>query len=146
LVVIARSSRREPLNQHREVLAQERLSAGKAHLARAGVEEHVHEAVNLFESQDVLTREPGVVLLRHAVLTAKIAPIGDREPQIGERPVEGVAKDHLPGLWHSLGPWRFALRGALADARRRPGRLRQGGRFAPLTGRAGALCSNELLA
>ena len=43
----------------------------------------IDQPLDFLELQDVFARQPEVVLLGHAVLAAKIAAIGDREPQVG---------------------------------------------------------------
>ena len=45
-------------------------------------------ALDLLEVQEVLARQPDVVVLRHAVLAAQVAAVGDREPQVAQRPAE----------------------------------------------------------
>src|SRR5687768_9486907 len=70
--------RREPLDQHRQVLAQQWFSARQPQAPHADVEEHVNYSVDLFEMEDVVFGQPHVVLLRHAVLTPEITAIRDR--------------------------------------------------------------------
>ena len=42
-----------------------------------------------------------VVRLRHAVLAAQIAAIGDRDAQAAQRTIEAVESGHRsPSLWH----------------------------------------------
>ena len=141
LVVIARSSmprfRREPLDQHREVLAQQWFAAGEPHLARTPIEKHVDQPLDFLEVEDVLARQPRVVLLRHAVLAAQVATVGYRQAQVGEGPVKGITNDHVSGLWHPTGPRASRSGRRLGDARRRPARRAQGGRSPVACGRAG---------
>ena len=44
------------------------------------------------KSQNVLARQPGVLLLRHAVRAAEIAAVGDRQAQIAQRPTEACRR------------------------------------------------------
>src|SRR6185295_1208378 len=76
-----------------EVTAQQRLAAGEAHLVYPQVGEHVHEPIHLLEGQHVVPGKPDVLFLRHAVLAAEVAAVGDREPQIAQRAIERVP-DH----------------------------------------------------
>ena len=77
-----------------EVAAQQRLAAGEPDLVDAERHEHIHERGDLLEMQHVLARQPDVLVLRHAVLAADVAPVGDRQPQIAERTIEGVLQEH----------------------------------------------------
>ena len=83
-------TRRQPRHQVGHVAAEQRLAAGEPHLVHAQIEEHVHEPLDLLEVQDVLARQPHVVLLRHAVAAPEVAPVGDRQPEVAERALELV--------------------------------------------------------
>ena len=72
-------------DERRQVAAQERLAAGQAQPVHAERDEDVDERADLLEVQDVLARQPGVVLLRHAVRAAQVAAVGDRQPQVAQR-------------------------------------------------------------
>jgi hypothetical protein len=50
----------------------------------------IDEPIDLLEVEDVFARQPEVVRLRHAVLASEVAAIGDRQPQVGERPLMSV--------------------------------------------------------
>src|SRR5437879_8235016 len=80
----------EHAHQSRQVLAQQGLAAGQAHLVHAELREDAGQRVDLLEREDGLARQPGVLLLRHAVLAAQVAPVRDRNAQAAERPAEGV--------------------------------------------------------
>ena len=43
---------------------------------------------DLLEREDVLARQPDVLLLRHAVLAAQVAPVGHRDAEVPERAAE----------------------------------------------------------
>src|SRR5262245_21767801 len=79
-----------------QVTAKQRLAARQPDLVNAKRGKHVNEGFDLLEMQDVLARQPDVLRLGHAIATAKIAAIGDRETQVAEGPVEAVLKhsDH----------------------------------------------------
>src|SRR5439155_18140492 len=85
-------------DEHLEIAAQGRLAAGEPHLADAQAGEDPHEALDLLEAQDLVARQELVPLaedlLRHAVDAAEVAPVGDRDPQVVERPAEGVERVH----------------------------------------------------
>ncbi len=87
----------EARDERREVAAQQRLAAGEPDLVHAEADEHVHELFDLLELQDVLARQPHVVLLGHAVAAAQVAPVGDRQPQVAQRTIELVLVKMTPG-------------------------------------------------
>ena len=96
LVVSARSRdrrlRRERCDQRRQVAAQQRLAAGDADPVDADVDEGVGERRDLLEREQRLARQPDVVRLRHAVLAAQVAAVGDRDAQAAQRPAEAIAR------------------------------------------------------
>ena len=73
-----------------DVAAQQRLAAGQPDLVDAERQEDVDERAGFLEVQHVLARQPDVVVLRHAVFAAQVAAVGDRQPQVAQRPAEGV--------------------------------------------------------
>jgi hypothetical protein len=83
--------RREARDEALEVAAQERLTARQAHLRDSEVLCGAHDPLELLERQEFALREPGVLLLGHAVPTPQVAAVRDREPQAAERaPVQIV--------------------------------------------------------
>ena len=70
---------REQAHEVRKVAAHERLTAGQPELVHAEVGEDIDEDAHLLEIEDVLARQPRVVALRHAVLAAQVAAVGDRQ-------------------------------------------------------------------
>jgi hypothetical protein len=80
-------------HQRGHVAAEQRLAARQADLVHAEREEDVDERARLFEMEDVLPRQPDVVVLRHAVLAAQVAAVGNRQPQIAQRARESIG-DH----------------------------------------------------
>ena len=88
---------REPVDELRQVAAQQRLATGQPDLVHAEGREDVDERLDLLEVQDVLARQPHVVRLRHAVAAAQVAPVGDREPEVPQRSLVPV-EDHSGSL------------------------------------------------
>jgi hypothetical protein len=82
----------KPPNQLREPLAQQRLPARDAQLTHAQGNRHAHEALNLFESENLLARLKLHALLRHAVEAANIAAVRDADAQVVVHPVESIDK------------------------------------------------------
>src|SRR5204863_3063099 len=86
--------RDEPL----ELTAHKRLSARDADLLRAGGDERARDAGDLLEAEQLAAVEEAVVmpvdLLGHAVHAAEVAAVGDRDPQVAERPAQGVESVH----------------------------------------------------
>ena len=81
---------REPLDELRQVAAEQRLTTRQPYLVDAEGEKLIDETVDLFELQDVLARQPQVVRLRHAVLAPQVAAIGHGQPQISQRSLMDV--------------------------------------------------------
>ncbi len=80
----------ELLDQGHAVAADQRLAAGDAHLAHAQALRHADDADNLLVAEDGLARLPLHALGGHAVDTAQVAPIGDRDAQVGDGPPKRV--------------------------------------------------------
>ena len=74
-----------------EIAAQQRLPARQPHLVDPEVAEDVDQGGDLLEVQDLLAGQPDVLLFRHAVLAAQVAPVGDRDAEIPERPPVQIA-------------------------------------------------------
>ena len=92
--IAQRRLRGEQPDQARQIAAQQRLAARQPDLVDAESDEDVDEALDLLEVQDLVTREPDVLLLRHAVRAAKVAAVGHRDTQIAQHAAEAVAGDH----------------------------------------------------
>ena len=94
MVVSARSRiaglSRDHLDQLRQIAAEQRLAAGEADLVDARARKTSTSAAHLLELQQVLPRQPDVLRFRHAVAAAEIAAVGDRQPQVVERPAQQV--------------------------------------------------------
>jgi hypothetical protein len=84
--------RREHRDQAGELAPGEWLAAGQADIGDAEPGERPDEPLDLLEAENFRTVEPRHPLGGHAVATAEVAPVGDRDPQIGDRPVVRVAK------------------------------------------------------
>jgi hypothetical protein len=101
----------EPLEQPHDVPPHQRFAAGQPELAHALGDKGGCQPVDLLERQDVLARQEGHGL-GHAIDAAEVAAVGDRDPQIGDVPAEGV--DHgLSGHAYSpssSGVWTLPLR------------------------------------
>ena len=80
-------------DERRKIAAEQRLAAGEPDLVDAEPDEHVDQPLDFLELQDVLARQPHVILLGHAVAAAQVAAVGDREAQVAQRPMELVL-DH----------------------------------------------------
>ena len=97
--VVAES--RQPGDQELEVAPEKRLAARDAELLHAEVDEHARDALDLLERQELATRQEAVLvaedLLRHAVDAAEVAAVRDRDPQVANRPAEGVEDGHPRG-------------------------------------------------
>jgi hypothetical protein len=84
--------------QHRgqvlDAAADQRLASRQADGADAALlHQQPGKAADLLEAQHVLAREPGQALSGHAVDTAEVAAVRDRDPQVVGHPAEGVAQD-----------------------------------------------------
>ena len=100
---------REVADQAHDVAPDQGLAAGQAQLAHALAHEGAAQAVQLLEAQDLGLGQEGHVF-RHAVDTAEVAAVSDRNPEIGDRPAEGI--DHrthaappnlaVPATWSPL--------------------------------------------
>ena len=84
-------------HQLRQIAAEERFAAGEPDAVDAFGDEDVDERGDLLEVQQVFARQPLILGLRHAVLAAEVAAVGDRQPEIAERPGENVL-DHRCSL------------------------------------------------
>ena len=73
-----------------------RRSSGSPPVRRTSVDaersEHFHQPRNFLECQQFLPRQPDVILLRHAVVAAQVAAVGDRDAQAAQRPAKLVGE------------------------------------------------------
>src|SRR6476660_6515138 len=87
-------------DQPHQILAHQRLAAGKPHFAHALADENAREPIDLLEREHVLPRQEGGGL-RHAIDAPEIAAVGDRDAQIGDAPAERVDHRLHGGHLHS---------------------------------------------
>ena len=90
-----------------DVATKERLPAGEADLLDAELDEHPGEAGDLLEGQELVAPQEFIVMaehvLGHAVGTAEVTAVGDRDPQITKRPPERVS-NHAVRVLHASSP------------------------------------------
>ncbi len=99
---------RELGDEHVEAASHERFATGEAHLLDAEPGEDPRQPRELLERQQLVLRHELIAaaedLLRHAVDAAEVATIGDRDPQIPERPAERVVQGHLKSMRPAMAP------------------------------------------
>src|ERR1700680_4046828 len=69
-------------DQHRQVAAQQRFAAGDPQLADTQRNGDPHEALDLFEIEDLAALDELHAGFRHAVEAPDIAAVGDTDPQV----------------------------------------------------------------
>ena len=77
-------------DQPRQPTSKQRLSAGQPYSIHAEVGKIASQACQFLIGQHILARQPDIVLLRHAVLAAKIASIRHGQTQAAQRPTENI--------------------------------------------------------
>src|SRR5688572_13532673 len=77
-------------NEDRQIAAQQRLAAGHPDAVHPDRHERGRKGRNLLEREQRVARQPGVVVLRHAVVAPEVAAVGDRHTQAAERPPETI--------------------------------------------------------
>ena len=114
--------RREPLDEALELAPQERLAAGQADLLDPERDERLRDPLELLEREQLLAVHEAVFLpehrLRHAVGAAEVAAVGDRDPQVADRPSERV-----DGVHRHNGTRRGRGRAPLRPTQSRPCRV-----------------------
>ena len=88
-----RLAREEP-GELRQAASQQWLAAGEPDLVDAEVHENLGERADFLEVEDLLARQPDIVLFGHAVATAQVAAVGHRDPEVAQRPLIDVLDDH----------------------------------------------------
>ena len=115
-LAVRRAQRGELLDQHLDVLAQQRLAAGEADLAHAVRHEQPRQPRDLLEAQQRAVRQVLVVLvehfLGHAVAAAEVAAVGHADAQVAQRPAQRVGEQAGGRRW----PARARARGQRGDA------------------------------
>ena len=92
--VFERGTRREALDERRQPLPHEGLAARDTDAVHAFVREGIDDRADFLVRQQVLPRQPDVFLLRHAVLAAEVAAIGDGNAKAPQRPSERIDYRH----------------------------------------------------
>ena len=67
---------REHSNKLRKIAPQQRLAPRESHVFDAQRGKHLNQPRDFLERQQFLPRQPDVLLLRHAVVAAQVAPVG----------------------------------------------------------------------
>ena len=92
--VFERGTRRQALDERRQPLPNERLAARDTDAVHAFVREGIDDRADFLVRQQVLPRQPDVFLLRHAVLAAEVAAVGDGDAKAPQRPSERIDYRH----------------------------------------------------
>ncbi len=89
--------RRESLDDPRQLAPHQRLAAGEPHLVDAEIGEGLHQPADLLDVENVLPRQPDVILAGHAIIAAQVTHIDERQPQAPQRPTQAVARGSTRG-------------------------------------------------
>src|SRR5206468_3346669 len=81
-------------HQAPELRTDRRLAAGEPYPSQAERGQLAHRLGDLLVREDVALRQPGQALERHAVPAAEVAPVGDRDAEVLDRPAELVDERH----------------------------------------------------
>src|SRR5437588_7335179 len=81
---------RQALNKPEDIAASERFAAGDADFGNAELRPDANKAQRLFVSQHILTREPLLQFVRHAIGAALVAAVGNRHAQIRNAMAESI--------------------------------------------------------
>src|SRR5436853_7557031 len=77
-----------------EVFANQWFAAGKPYFLNTKPEKNTSEPLDLFKRQNFLPVDPGVLVKGHAIRTAKVAAVGDRNSQITHRALKLIKGGH----------------------------------------------------
>ncbi len=72
----------------------QRFPAGQADVDQAHLDRHAHDAHDLFIAQDALVRDLGHAVVGHAIDTAQVAAVGDRNPQVVNGAIVRISVGH----------------------------------------------------
>ena len=75
-----------------KIAAQQRFAPRKPHVLNAQRRKHLDQPRNFLKCQQFLPRQPDILLLRHAVVAAQVAPVGDRNAQAAQRTAQHVSQ------------------------------------------------------
>jgi hypothetical protein len=95
--VEVRTDLAEHPDQHGEIRANERLAARDLQAADTQSDEDSEHPGELFEREDLVLREPGEALGRHAVGAPEVATVRDGDPQVVGDTAEGVQERAIKG-------------------------------------------------
>ncbi len=84
--------RRQQTHQAIEVPPKKRFTAGQSYAPHSKGCKDVDELDQLFEAQQMVLRQPAIMLFRHAIHAPQIAAVGHREAQACERPPKRVSQ------------------------------------------------------
>ena len=73
-------------NQLGQIATEQWLAAGESDAIHSRTRKHVDQRAHFLELENVLARQPHVFRFGHAVAAPQVAAVGDREPQIFQRP------------------------------------------------------------
>ncbi len=88
-----RGTGRQPMNESGRSRRRSGSPPVRRTLSTPSAREDVDQRLDFLELQDVLARQPDVIRLGHAVAAPQVAPVGDRETEVPERPLMPV-EDH----------------------------------------------------
>jgi len=88
--VVDSRQRRQLRDEHRQIPAEQRLAARDPDPVGTDRHERAGERGDLLEREQRFAGQPGVVRLRHAVVTPQVAAVGHRDPEAPERPGEAI--------------------------------------------------------
>ncbi len=88
--VVEPRQRAQPAHDFENVLADERLATGDPHLPDAEVDQGPYEALDALGVEEVAVTVRKLGVLGQAVEATEIAPIGHRDPEVGQPASEGV--------------------------------------------------------
>ena len=90
-----------------KLVTEQRLASGQPQLVYPQSREDAHQAVDLFEGENGVTGQPGILLFRHTVPATHVAAVRDGDPQRLKRAVKYVGK---------RGSWAAGRQGGAHDS------------------------------
>src|SRR5436853_5259003 len=92
-----------------EILAHQWFAAREPDFLDAKSKKGPSNPLNLFKRQNFVPLDPGVLVKWHAICTAKVTPVGDRNSQITHRTLKPIKCGH-DGIIAYLGVTDWRLR------------------------------------
>src|SRR6267378_6576664 len=77
-----------------EILAHQWFAPGEPDFLDAKSKKDPGNPLNLFKRQNFVPLDPGVLVKWHAIRTAKVTPVGDRNSQITHRTLKPIKCGH----------------------------------------------------